>query len=112
MKNWKNWMVLGFFFIGMTLYYLIIPPHVKSQTISVGKWEYRVVLLDYSQYSKTPEFRKLLKDKNSTPTQANLQFIQKILNTFGSQGWELVQVVVPKSRIRNFIYFYFKRLKT
>ncbi|HVY61022.1 MAG TPA: hypothetical protein VHF22_05180 [Planctomycetota bacterium] len=68
------------------------------------KWDYHVEVCSYADYKDMEEYRAIEKELNNG-WRAQFAWQQRVLQRAGAEGFELVQVLVPKSPSESVFYF-------
>lgn len=85
--------------------------HPASAPVSKpAPWEYRVFLMDYTEYSEKDEWKGFYAQAGGNALKADSEFRSlHVLNWLAHDGWELVQIVQIKEKLG---YLYLRRPRT
>lgn len=84
-------------------------PGAPAPGVKPAPWEYRVVALDFTDYSEKDEWKAFSDRNGGNALKADADFRAYVLNYLAHDGWELVQVVFVKDKLS---YLYLKRPRT
>jgi hypothetical protein len=72
------------------------PPPPPTPAAKPAPWEYKVVALEFREYRETDEWKEQLAKHDKNELKADAAFKEYALNYWAKEGWELVQVLLPK----------------
>ena len=79
------------------------PASAAGPTPAGPKWEHHVELCSVAEFKDSDEYKALEKETGN-PWRAQFAFQERVLNRAGMEGFQLVQVLMPKSPAECILY--------